>query len=78
MGIPPHWHLIHNGQEGGDIAEWSKKQKSAFWRGGSNRRFGGVIRKELMSCPASAPEALKVCPPLCVTIIYICRERASL
>jgi hypothetical protein len=56
MGVPPHWHVNRDP----DIVQWFKKEKAAFWRGGSNRRFGGATRKELMACPSTAPEALKV------------------
>lgn len=56
MGVPPHWQLLKDP----DIVAWHKKASTAFWRGGSNRRFAEKTRKALLGCPSSAPEALQV------------------
>ena len=38
---------------------WRDKEQVAFWRGGSQRRFGGRTRKRLLECPAEVTPALK-------------------
>ena len=39
MAVPPHWELTRSP----DIVPWFKKEQTAFWRGGSNRRFAQKV-----------------------------------
>jgi len=55
MAVSPHWELTKDP----DIVQWFKKSPTAFWRGGTNRRFGGPIRKGLLECPSKATPALQ-------------------
>ncbi len=47
MAIPPHWALLASPDA---AVGWADKRDSAFWRGGSSRRFGGKTRKQLVGC----------------------------
>ncbi len=41
------------------MVAWREKQQAAFWRGGSQRRFGGKTRKRLLECPGESTPALR-------------------